>query len=380
MNVYFDNAATTPIRNEVIEEISLVMKECFGNPSSSHAFGRTAKTHLETARKGVAKLLNALPQEIIFTSGGTESDNMILHCAVKDLGVKTLISSRIEHHAVLHALDALKENHGVEVLYVNVLRDGSIDLKHLESLLQSDTSKKLVSLMHVNNEIGNILDLDKTGNLCHENDAYFHTDAVQGVGHFSFDLAKLPIDFLSAAAHKFHGPKGVGFSFVRKNTGLKPFIYGGSQERGLRAGTESVHNIVGLYKALSLAYEGLENESAQVLSLKQYFIESLFELFPNVVFNGLSGENESSTYTLVNVVLPIPSEKALMLDFHLDLKGIACSKGSACQSGSTSGSHVLNAVQTLPEKEQPSLRFSFSIFNSKQEVDYLMLVLKEFID
>jgi len=380
MNVYFDNAATTPIRNEVIEEISLVMKECFGNPSSSHAFGRTAKTHLETARKGVAKLLNALPQEIIFTSGGTESDNMILHCAVKDLGVKTLISSRIEHHAVLHALDALKENHGVEVLYVNVLRDGSIDLKHLESLLQSDTSKKLVSLMHVNNEIGNILDLDKTGNLCHENDAYFHTDAVQGVGHFSFDLAKLPIDFLSAAAHKFHGPKGVGFSFVRKNTGLKPFIYGGSQERGLRAGTESVHNIVGLYKALSLAYEGLENESAQVLSLKQYFIESLCGLFPNVVFNGLSGENESSTYTLVNVVLPIPSEKALMLDFHLDLKGIACSKGSACQSGSTSGSHVLNAVQTLLEKEQPSLRFSFSIFNSKQEVDYLMLVLKEFID
>jgi cysteine desulfurase len=304
---------------------------------------------------------------------------MILHCAVKDLGVKTLISSQIEHHAVLYALDALKENHGVKVLYVNVLKDGSIDLKHLEALLQSDTSKKLVSLMHVNNEIGNILDLEKTGNLCHANDAYFHTDAVQGVGHFTFDLAQLPIDFLSASAHKFHGPKGVGFSFVKKNTGIKPFIHGGAQERGLRAGTESVHNIVGLHKALSLSYEGLENERAQVLSLKQYFIESIFKLFPNAIFNGLSGEKDSSTYTLVNVVLPIPSEKALMLDFHLDLRGIACSKGSACQSGSTSGSHVLNAVQTVREKEQPSLRFSFSIFNSKQEVDYLMQVFKEFI-
>ena len=378
MNVYFDNAATTPIRTEVIQVISSVMENCFGNPSSVHAYGRTAKTNIETARKGIANLLNAAPQEIIFTSGGTESDNMILHSAVKDLGVKTIISSSIEHHAILHAMVALKLSHGIEVLYVNLLDDGSIDLNNLASLLQKDTSKKLVSLMHVNNEIGNILDLTKVGELCHVNNALFHTDAVQGIGHYTFDMDQLPVDFLSAAAHKFHGPKGVGFSFVRKNSGLQPSIHGGSQERGLRAGTESVHNIVGMCKALELAYANLNSEKKQVLDLKKYFIEKISILFPNVVFNGLSGSDNGSTFTLVNVALPISKEKSSLLDFHLDLKGIACSKGSACQSGSSSGSHVLNAVQQSTLKDWPSLRFSFSIFNSKKEVDYLMEVLKDF--
>jgi cysteine desulfurase len=378
MNVYFDNAATTPIRKEVIQVISSVMENCFGNPSSVHAYGRTAKTNLETSRKGIAAALNAAPQEIIFTSGGTESDNMILHSAVKDLGVKTIISSSIEHHAILHAMDALKLLHGIEVLFVNLLDDGSIDLKNLASLLQKDTSKKLVSLMHVNNEIGNILDLTKVGELCHVNNALFHTDAVQGIGHYTFDMDQLPVDFLSAAAHKFHGPKGVGFSFVRKNSGLQPSIHGGSQERGLRAGTESVHNIVGMCKALELAYANLNSEKKQVLDLKRYFIEKISILFPNVVFNGLSGSDNGSTFTLVNVALPISKEKSSLLDFHLDLKGIACSKGSACQSGSSSGSHVLNAVQQSTIKDWPSLRFSFSIFNSKKEVDYLMEVLKDF--
>jgi cysteine desulfurase len=378
MNVYFDNAATTPIRKEVIQVISSVMENCFGNPSSVHAYGRTAKTNLETSRKGIAAALNAAPQEIIFTSGGTESDNMILHSAVKDLGVKTIISSSIEHHAILHAMDALKLLHGIEVLFVNLLDDGSIDLKNLASLLQKDTSKKLVSLMHVNNEIGNILDLTKVGELCHVNNALFHTDAVQGIGHYTFDMDQLPVDFLSAAAHKFHGPKGVGFSFVRKNSGLQPSIHGGSQERGLRAGTESVHNIVGMCKALELAYANLNSEKKQVLDLKKYFIEKISILFPNVVFNGLSGSDNGSTFTLVNVALPISKEKSSLLDFHLDLKGIACSKGSACQSGSSSGSHVLNAVQQSTIKDWPSLRFSFSIFNSKKEVDYLMEVLKDF--
>jgi cysteine desulfurase len=378
MNVYFDNAATTPIRTEVIQVISSVMENCFGNPSSVHAYGRTAKTNLETSRKGIAAALNAAPQEIIFTSGGTESDNMILHSAVKDLGVKTIISSSIEHHAILHAMDALKLLHGIEVLFVNLLDDGSIDLKNLASLLQKDTSKKLVSLMHVNNEIGNILDLTKVGELCHVNNALFHTDAVQGIGHYTFDMDQLPVDFLSAAAHKFHGPKGVGFSFVRKNSGLQPSIHGGSQERGLRAGTESVHNIVGMCKALELAYANLNSEKKQVLDLKRYFIKKISILFPNVVFNGLSGSDNGSTFTLVNVALPISKEKSSLLDFHLDLKGIACSKGSACQSGSSSGSHVLNAVQQSTIKDWPSLRFSFSIFNSKKEVDYLMEVLKDF--
>ena len=378
MNVYFDNAATTPIRTEVIQVISSVMENCFGNPSSVHAYGRTAKTNLETSRKGIAAALNAAPQEIIFTSGGTESDNMILHSAVKDLGVKTIISSSIEHHAILHAMDALKLLHGIEVLFVNLLDDGSIDLKNLAFLLQKDNSKKLVSLMHVNNEIGNILDLTKVGELCHVNNALFHTDAVQGIGHYTFDMDQLPVDFLSAAAHKFHGPKGVGFSFVRKNSGLQPSIHGGSQERGLRAGTESVHNIVGMCKALELAYANLNSEKKQVLDLKRYFIEKISILFPNVVFNGLSGSDNGSTFTLVNVALPISKEKSSLLDFHLDLKGIACSKGSACQSGSSSGSHVLNAVQQSTIKDWPSLRFSFSIFNSKKEVDYLMEVLKDF--
>ena len=268
MNVYFDNAATTPMRKEVIQSVSLIMNECFGNPSSTHAFGRTAKTHIETARKGIAKLLNAAPQEIIFTSGGTESDNMILNCAVKDLGVNTLISSPIEHHAILHAIDALKKTFKIKVAYVNIDESGSVDLNHLEKLLQEDDSKKLVSLMHVNNEIGNILDLQKVGDICHNNQALFHTDAVQGIGHFYFDLEQLPVDFLSSAAHKFHGPKGIGFSFVRKNSGLDPFIYGGAQERGLRAGTESVHNIVGMHKALELAYKNLKEEKKEIVSLR----------------------------------------------------------------------------------------------------------------
>ena len=378
MNVYFDNAATTPLRKEVIQTISRVMEECFGNPSSTHAFGRTAKTYIETARKGIASLLNALPQEIIFTSGGTESDNMILNCAVKDLHVKTIISSPIEHHAVLHALDALKKNKKIKVRYLKVDSNGNLDLNDLERALKCDASKKLVSLMHINNEIGNILNLYKVGSICHENNAFFHTDAVQGVGHYSFDLNNLPIDFLSSASHKYHGPKGIGFSFVRKNSGLEPFIYGGAQERGLRAGTESVHNIVGMHKALEISYENLEEEKNQILILKNHFKKGLKDIFPNLHFNGNSSENELSTYTLLNVALPIDEKKVNLLDFHLDLKGIACSKGSACQSGSDNGSHVLNHIQSTDTKKMPSLRFSFSSFNNIAEVDYVLETLKEF--
>ena len=378
MNVYFDNAATTPLRKEVIQTISRVMEECFGNPSSTHAFGRTAKTYIETARKGIASLLNALPQEIIFTSGGTESDNMILNCAVKDLHVKTIISSPIEHHAVLHALDALKKNKKIKVRYLKLDSKGNVDLNDLEQALKCDASKKLVSLMHINNEIGNILNLYEVGSICHENNAFFHTDAVQGVGHYSFDLNNLPIDFLSSASHKYHGPKGIGFSFVRKNSGLEPFIYGGAQERGLRAGTESVHNIVGMHKALEISYENLEEEKNQILILKNHFKKGLKDIFPNLHFNGNSSENELSTYTLLNVALPIDEKKINLLDFHLDLKGIACSKGSACQSGSDQGSHVLNHIQSRDTKKMSSLRFSFSSFNNIGEVDYVLETLKEF--
>ncbi len=378
MKVYFDNAATTPIRNEIIELMTQSMSTTFGNPSSTHGFGRTAKSMIETARKSVANHLNCEPQEIIFTSGGTESDNMILRCAVKDLGVKTIISSVVEHHAVLHALDDL-EKEGVSIHYVDLDENGSPNLDHLESLLKSDDTLKLVSLMHINNEIGNVLDLDRVGALCKANGAYFHTDAVQGVGHFTFDLKSQPIDFLAAAPQNFLGPWGVGFAYITKNTALDPFIVGGPQERGLRAGTESVHNIIGLQKAIEMAYENLEKESAYILGLKKYFISQLKNLFPSAHFNGLCGNSKRSTYTLVNVALPLEDSKSQLLDFHLDLKGIACSKGSACQAGADLGSHVLGNLKR-PEavKKLPSLRFSFSSFNTIEEIDYVIECLKAF--
>lgn len=378
MNIYFDNAATTPLRKEVISAVSEVMEACFGNPSSTHGYGRTAKTYIETARKGIAAQLNASDQEIIFTSGGTESDNMILYSAVKDLGIKQIITSPIEHHAVLHAIEALEKQFGITASYLQIDEKGTVDLEHLEALLQQNQNQTLVSLMHVNNEIGNLLDLEQVGALCHRYKALFHTDAVQGIGHFSYDLSALPVDFLSASAHKFHGPKGIGFSYIRKDSGLQAFIHGGSQERGLRAGTESVHNIVGMHKALELAYKNIEAEKKQIAALKEYFIKQVTSVFPNARFNGLSNIVNQSTYTLVNMALPISKEKAAMLDFHLDLNGIACSKGSACQSGSQSGSHVLNHLAPNNTEDWPSLRFSFSVFNTQQEVDQLISVLKGF--
>jgi len=377
MEVYFDNAATTRIRHEVVDEIKNCLLETYGNPSSTHSFGRSAKSKLENARKVIASYLNASPQEIIFTSGGTESDNMLIKCSVKDMGVTTIISSRIEHHAVLHTLDDL-ESSGINIKYVKTNNKGQVDFQDLERLLKEDNSKKLVTLMYVNNEIGTILDLERVGLLCKELNALFHTDAVQGVAHFNIDVKKYNIDFLSAAAHKFHGPKGVGFSYVKKNTGINPFIRGGAQERGLRAGTEALPNIIGMEKAISLSYDNLNEEKVYIQSIKDYFIKSIKKIFPNVQFNGCSSDSEESTYTLINIAIPVIKKKASLLDFQLDLKGIACSKGSACQSGSNQGSHVLKEVQGEKNNDWPSLRFSFSSYNSKKEVDYLMGVLKEF--
>ena len=377
-NVYFDNAATTPIRTEVVDVMHNVLKDTFGNPSSTHAFGRSAKTQIETARKSIAKHFNAHPQEIIFTSGGTESDNMLVRCAVQDLDIETVITSKIEHHAILHAVEFLTERKLATVLYVKTDADGAVDYTDLAHLLAADDSKKLVSLMHINNEIGTILDLERVSNLCKTHDALFHTDAVQGVGHYAIDLEQIAVDFLSAAAHKFHGPKGVGFSFVRKNSGLQPFILGGSQERGLRAGTESVHNIVGMAKALEIAYAKLEEEQQYLKELKAHAIIQLTNAFPDIHFNGCCSDMERSTFTLVNVALPISEEKASLLNFHLDLNGIACSKGSACQSGSAKGSHVLEEVVPVALKNWPSIRFSFSVFNTQDEIDYLVKTLATF--
>ncbi|WGD34332.1 cysteine desulfurase family protein [Olleya sp. YS] len=377
-SVYFDSAATTQLRPEVIEKMTRVMHDCYGNASSTHSFGRNAKAMVEQARKTVASYLNVSASEIIFTSGGTEADNLALLSAVRDLGVKKIITSRIEHHAVLYTVQQLEREYGIVVKYVDLDDNGHVDYNHLEELLQS-SKKTLVSLMHVNNEIGNVLDIKRVGELCKANDAMFHSDTVQSVGHYKLDLQEISIDFMAVSAHKFHGPKGVGFAFVRKNSGLKPLIFGGEQERGYRAGTEAVHNIVGLEEALKLAYDNLEEEKAYIIDLKKYFIQQLQANFPEVTFNGSCANFEKSSYTVLNVCLPIAPEKAPILLFQLDLKGIACSKGSACQSGSAKGSHVLSQILCYEDMQKPSLRFSFSKFNTKDEVDYVIEVLKEFV-
>ncbi len=377
--VYFDSAATTKPRDEVVHCITEVLKTEYGNPSSTHSYGRSSKSLLENARKEIAKLLNVSAGEIIFTSGGTEADNLILISAVRDLGVKRIISSRIEHHAVLHTLEWLQKEYGIGVEFVNLNFCGEVDFEHLESLLSASNEKTLVSLMHVNNEIGNLLDLKRTALLCKQYKALFHSDTVQSVGHFELDFSEIPIDFAAAAAHKFHGPKGAGFAFVRKNSGLKPLIHGGEQERGLRAGTQAVYAIAGMAEALKLSYQKLDKERDYISHLKAYFKEQLVQAIPGVKFNGNCGKLEQSTYTLLNVCLPLSAEKAMLLLFQLDLKGIACSKGSACQSGSEGGSHVLNEILSDEDLGKPSIRFSFSSFNKKEEVDYVVAVLKEFI-
>jgi len=293
--------------------------------------------------------------------------------------VKRIITSPIEHHAILHTVEQLHKDFNIEIVFVKINASGFVDYGHLETLLQDSTKKTLVSLMHINNEIGSMLDIERVATLCKEHHALFHSDTVQSIGHYPLDLGKIPVNFTAVAGHKFHGPKGVGFAFVRKNSGLHALIHGGEQERGLRAGTESVHNIAGLETAFQLAYDHLEKEKAYVTDLKRYFIEQLVKNIPGVVFNGSCTDMENSTYTLISVRLPIAQEKALLLLFQLDLKGIACSKGSACQSGSDKGSHVLQAILSEEEIKKPSIRFSFSAFNTKEEIDYVVGVLKEFI-
>ncbi|WBL23578.1 cysteine desulfurase family protein [Zunongwangia sp. HRR-M8] len=378
--VYLDSAATTQMRPEVIEKITEAMQQNYGNPSSTHSFGRSAKSLIEKARKTIAKQLNVTAAEIIFTSGGTEADNLALNSAVRDLGVKRIITSKIEHHAVLYCVNQLQDCFDVEVEYVKLTNEGEIDLEDLENRLNSSEVKTLVSLMHVNNEVGNKLDIKKVAEMCKAHKALFHSDTVQSIGHYEIDLQEVPVDFTAVSAHKFHGPKGIGFAYIRKNSGLKPLIFGGEQERGYRAGTEGLHNIVGLEEAFKLAYKNLEEEKAYTTSLKSHFIDSLKSEIPGVKFNGKSGDLDKSTYTLINANLPVSEEKALMLLFQLDLKGIACSKGSACQSGSDKGSHVLNAFLSEEDLKTPSIRFSFSKFNTKEEIDYVVKTLKEFIE
>lgn len=377
--IYLDNAATTQVREEVADKMALILKSTYGNASSTHSIGRASKSILEQCRKRIASHFNAKASEIIFTSGGTEADNLVLRSAVCDLGVKHIISSKIEHHAVSNTIEALAKSSKVRVSYVKVLKDGSVCMQHLEELFSQSAEKTLVTLMHINNEIGTILDLEYVANLCKKHNVLFHSDTVQSVGRYPLDLSKIPIDFLAASAHKFHGPKGVGFAFVRSGLGLQPIITGGAQERGCRAGTESIHDIVGMDASLEIAYKNIVSEKFFILSLKTYFIDCLKEEISGIEFNGCCDDSSKSTYTLVNVCLPVAQEKAPLFLFQLDLKGIACSKGSACQSGGTAESHVLNEVLSQVNLKKPSIRFSFSCFNTRKEIDTVVDTLKALV-
>jgi cysteine desulfurase len=369
-NVYLDNAATTPIRQEVIEEMVKVMQSEFGNPSSTHSIGRSAKAIIETARKSIAKLLHCNAPEIIFTSTATEATNWILRSAVKDFGVKRIITSKVEHHASLYTVQALQEEFGIQVDYVNVSPDGTLDYDQFATLL-SDDSTTLVSLMHINNETGVVNDINKIGAMCHQNKALFHCDTVQSIGKTEINLHELPIDFVVASAHKFHGPKGIGFAYVRKSLVLQPMLFGGEQEKGWRAGTESVHQIAGMAKALEISMEQLTEERNYITDLKAYCFQQLQTTFPDVAING-----SDTFYNILNVNMPIAPEKAAMILFNLDMKGIAVSRGSACQSGSIKPSHVLAEMLSDDDLKKPSLRISFSHDNTKEEIDYLVETLK----
>jgi cysteine desulfurase len=373
MNIYLDNAATTPLDPEVFEAMKPFMLENFGNPSSTHSHGRRVRAGIESARKKVAELLQCTPGEIIFTSGGTEADNALLTGAVQVYGVKNIITSPIEHHAVLHTVEWLEKKYGVKIHYVNLDDKGHVDMAHLESLLRKN-DHALISLMHANNEIGNLLDLHHVGELAEQYHAYLHSDTVQAVGHYVHDLKKTKVHGMTAAAHKFHGPKGVGFKFIRRDKKIPPFVIGGSQERNMRGGTENVYGIIGLAKALEIAYRELEDHTRYIKGLKARMIEKLKANIPGVSFNGDSANLDKSLYTVLNVSLPEAEENNMLL-FNLDLQGISASGGSACSSGAVSGSHVLAAL--YPGSRRGAIRFSFSKYNTPHEIDAVVNKLAE---
>ncbi|MBK0381773.1 cysteine desulfurase [Pedobacter sp. SD-b] len=372
MRVYLDNAATTPLDKEVMQTMVGVMENHYGNPSSIHAHGREVRTLVEKARKTVANLLNTAPANIFFTSGGTEADNTAIKCAIEDFGITHAITSKIEHHAVGHTLELLEKQGKIKLSYVDLDQKGNIDYIHLEKLLQNN-GRSLVSLMQANNELGNLTDIERVGELCEKYNAIFHSDTVQTMGHYKHDLSKLKAHFIVGAAHKLHGPKGVGFLYVNPSIKIKPMINGGAQERNMRGGTENVYGIVGFAKALEMAYADMEQHKNHIQALKSYMIEQLKKTIPDIHINGET-EADKSLYTVLNVCFP-KMEMADMLLFNLDINGISASGGSACSSGSNIGSHVLTAINADPER--PSVRFSFSKLNTKEEIDYTVEKLKE---
>jgi cysteine desulfurase len=371
--IYFDNAATTPLDKEVADAMYQVMLHEYGNPSSTHATGRTVRTIIEECRRTIAKLINCSPGEIFFTSGGTEADNMAIRKTVEDFKIQNIITSAIEHHAVSHTIEELAHAGLVKMHLVKLTENGHIDYTDLENLLQNNPNA-LVSLMHANNEIGNLLDAERVGNLCEQYKAFFHSDTVQTIGHYPIDVQKLKVHFIACAAHKFHGPKGVGFIYVSSNAKIHPFITGGAQERNMRGGTENVYGIVGLTKALEKAYAHLDEEMAHISSIKKYMIEQLKANIPGIQFNGDAEGN--SLYTVLNTSFP-PSPVGEMLLFKLDIAGISVSGGSACSSGSDVGSHVLKALNT--DRNRAAVRFSFAKQNTKAEVDKVIAALVEML-
>lgn len=369
--IYLDNAATTPIDPEVMKQMVQVMESQYGNPSSIHAHGREARSLIEKARKTIAGLLHTSPAEIFFTSGGTEADNTAIRCGIIDHGLKHAITSRIEHHAVVHTLEALEKAGVIKLSFVDTDSKGNIDYEQLEQLLQ-DNERTFVSLMHANNEIGTLTDVERVGEICEKYNALFHCDTVQTVGHYPHDLSKLKVHFMVCAAHKLHGPKGTGFLYVNHKVKINPMIYGGSQERNMRGGTENIYGIAGLAKALEMAYTDMDAHQAHIQGLKSYMIEQLSQI-PGVHFNGET-DAIKSLYTVLNVSFP-EMEMADMLLFSLDIAGISASGGSACSSGTNIGSHVLNGIGANPNR--PAVRFSFSKYNTLQEIDFAISKIKE---
>jgi len=365
MRIYLDNAATTPLDPEVFEAMKPFMLEDFGNPSSTHAHGRKVRAAIESSRKKIAELLNCTPGEIIFTSGGTEADNAIITSGAQTYNIKHAISTPIEHHAVTHTLETLAKKGVVELHHVTLDANGHVELAHLEELLKKYPNA-LISLMHANNEIGNLLDIKRVGEMANEYKAFFHSDTVQTMGHYVHNMKELHVCGMTAAAHKFHGPKGVGFMYIRKDRKIEQFIHGGAQERNMRGGTENVYGIIGIAKALEIAYREMSEHEKQITKLKARMIEKLREAIPGVSFNGDSANLERSLYTVLNVSLP-ESEENDMLLFNLDLQGISASGGSACSSGATTGSHVLGAL--YPNSKRGAVRFSFSKYNTEQDID-----------
>jgi cysteine desulfurase len=372
MNVYLDNAATTPVLPEVAQAMLPFLTEFFGNPSSSHAFGRKTKSALEQSRRTIAKRLNCTPAEIFFTSGGTEADNLAMHAAIHDLGCKHIITSAIEHSAVIKTAEVMSKQHGLKLSLVKLDSTGAVDINDLEALLASN-EKSFVTLMHGNNEIANLLPLKTVSELCERYGAILHSDTVQTMGHYEFDLQDLSIHFLNASAHKFHGPKGVGFIYVNKKIKINPDITGGGQERGVRGGTENISGIIGMAKALELSYSDLKEHQAHISGLKQYMAAELESSIPGIVFNGNS-RNENSLYTVLSTTMP-PTANSDMFLFLLDLEGVACSGGSACSSGASKGSHVLDAIGAL-KPGCASIRFSFSRLNTREELDFAIQKIK----